>query len=107
MTAREIGDRLHARMVQKKWTQPALAKAIDIDQSQISRVCNGKFKRLTGNVRRICEYANVPIGTRSKAGLSVELTNAIRELVGGSKLKEQALLRLIDAGSDVFERPKA
>jgi hypothetical protein len=88
----------------------ALAKATGTDQSQVSRICAGNFKRITANVRRVCEYANITVETRVASPLSRELGDAIRELVAGSKSRERALLKLIDAGSEVFnsshgERP--
>lgn len=106
MTAREIGEKLRTRMVQKKWTQKDLARATGIDQSQVSRICAGNFKRLTANVLRVCEHANVTVERRIASQLSTELSDAIRQLVAGSKSRERAFLKLIDAGGAVFNSPR-
>jgi transcriptional regulator with XRE-family HTH domain len=102
MTARQIGEKLRARMGHKRWTQKDLVKATGIGQSQVSRICAGDFKRVTANVAKLCEYAGVAPHMRTHSRLSRELTAAVGELIAGSKSRERAFLRLIDAGSELF-----
>lgn len=38
-------------------TQTSIGNALGIHPSQVSRICAGHFRRLDGNARRVCNYA--------------------------------------------------
>ena len=97
--ATQIARELRMIMAREKWTQKQLASYAGVDQSQVSRMLNARFVRISKNVEAVCKYAK--IGTSSavrSAKLSAKLESAMSELIGGDLNREKALLALIRAG---------
>jgi len=95
-----LGQKLKKIFDEKGITQPAIALYTGINQSQISRIFNGDFRRLYGkNVRELCKYANIVIKKNQKSPQDPRksnlLMNALGDVWDGSKQKERALAKLI------------
>jgi hypothetical protein len=63
-----VGADLKIWMAGKRLSEAELAlkisnenKGIAITQSWLSRIINGKFRRLTPKVRRVADYADIPV----------------------------------------------
>ncbi len=82
------------------WTQCALSLATGIDQSQISRIRAGRFKRLSKNVQALCRYANISIQEKSaKPDIPQVIQDALNDLLDGTPTTERAVLALLKAAS--------
>lgn len=98
----ELGLKLHDLFKKKDLTQLDIALETGIDQSQVSRILNGKFKSVDSkNVKKICKYAELEIRRkakpRRKAHQSDLLMRAIDSVWDGSDKQEKVLAKLIRA----------
>jgi len=96
----KLGRRLQVIFEERRVTQPEIERNTGVNQSQISRIFNGKFMRVEGkNVIKLCKYANLKINKSLLGGSdpreSEVLINALRDIWDGSQQKERALARLI------------
>lgn len=65
----DIGAALRAWLVQHAMTEQEFADAVNsanpgrrkVSQPWVSRVCNGHFRRLSGNTAAILQYANIEV----------------------------------------------
>lgn len=71
-------------MTRKKCTQTTLAKNANVDQSQISRICAGRFKRRSKNLERVCRVLGVSITQKQETeeGLIKLLRSIVRRRPG-------------------------
>lgn len=96
----ELGLALKRAFEARGITQPYLQARTGIDQSQISRIFNGRFRRVDGNnVQKLCKYANIankksrpPPPDPRKSDLLMKALSAVWD---GSAKKERALAELI------------
>lgn len=98
MNVTEIGRQLQKFIVDNKVSQEIVANATNTNQTQVSRIKNGDFKRITKNVKRICDYANIDLNfTREKINpaQNLELMAAISEVWDGTDKKALALAKVI------------
>ena len=78
----------------------SLARALDIDPSQVSRIAAGHFAKLDGHALRVCKYAQSLVqgagkstGRKSFSGIELKLA----ELSSINPGAAQAMSELIDA----------
>lgn len=104
LDSRRIGGRLRAWLRHQGLTESGLADAINagraglpqVSQSWISRICNGEFKRLSGQAKVILRYANIPTdGPERPADGATVIDEAIREVWDGSDEGAQLIARLL------------
>jgi transcriptional regulator with XRE-family HTH domain len=98
MNATEIGKQLQKFLADNKISQETVADATNTNQTQVSRIKNGDFKRITENVKRICEYANIDLNvTKEKVNpaQNLDLMAAISEVWDGTDKKAKALAKVI------------
>lgn len=58
----EVSKRLSAVFDGRGELQKSIAKEVGVNQSQVSRILNGKFKNAESkNVIKICKYANISL----------------------------------------------
>jgi transcriptional regulator with XRE-family HTH domain len=94
-----IGVQLRATMKRNKWTQMHLAERFKVDQSRISRICAGRFKRVTPLVEKLCEYAHIETkALGQESALPKDVETAVRRLLDGSADSKRAVIRLLNAG---------
>jgi len=63
-SAREIellGERIKSAWRGSGLKQREIAERTSIEPSQVSKICNGKFKTINGHVMQICKFLGVPI----------------------------------------------
>ncbi|MDO9365709.1 MAG: hypothetical protein Q7T58_05130 [Methylotenera sp.] len=60
-TPKSISDELTAKFKQAGIKQPLIAEKTEVNQSQVSLILSGKFKRRSKNVDKICKYAKLKI----------------------------------------------
>jgi transcriptional regulator with XRE-family HTH domain len=99
-----IGEDLRAWMQQHDLTEEAVARKfsrkgshLGISQSWVSRIANGRFRRLTPRVRQIAIYANIPVEEASRqdrTGASL-IKDAVAEVWDGSLDHANVIARLI------------
>lgn len=98
MDTTEISKKVQKYITDSDVTQVELASLLAIDQSQISRIVNGDFKRISRNVKKICEYANIDLNfvieNRNPAE-NTELMEAISLVWDGTRKKAHALAKVI------------
>lgn len=93
-----ISKLLRASRKSRKWTQTELALSSGVHQSQISRFLNGKFARVTKNVRKVCKYAQVEIREIADSGaLPNGIVRALHDILNGTKEREKAMISLLKA----------
>lgn len=88
----------------KHWTQNHIAKVTGVHQSQVSRICSGKFKRLSANVNRVCKYANITVKVSVKKRLPETVRQALQDLLDGTADKERAVLAVLKACSTLSQQ---
>lgn len=77
-------------------TQMEIARGAKIHQSQVSRIINGDFTRITsGSVVRLCEFAGITATVPEP--LSSTLHQTVRGVWNGTKAHEKALVKLLQA----------
>jgi len=95
----EIAPALRSYMKNTCTTQEVVSQKLGIHQSQISRLLNGEYQRLSPNLKKFCDYAKIEVGIRvrgkSKKQLSRKLSRVVAEVWDGSKQHEYALIRII------------
>lgn len=74
-----------------------IARGSGVHQSQVSRIMRGDFKRVSRNVQRICKFGGIDLQSASHA--SSPLNDSLRNLLDGSKSREAAVARVLDAVS--------
>lgn len=79
--------------------QSSAAKACSLNQSQISRLLDGKCKRLSKGLERLCIYASVDIykNTRYDPANDASLMGALRIAVGNSASRARQIERVMRA----------
>lgn len=97
---KEIAAELRQKRALKKFRQKDMQRATGVDQSQISRIFRGDFKRISGNVEKICKYAGVSLSNTSRITtrrktLTPKLRAAIAEAWDGEPETEEALAFVI------------
>lgn len=98
MTATEISEKLRKYLEDSDITQEKFAKKVNVDQSQISRILNADFKRISKNVRKVCKNAKIDLDSKkgeSNPAESPELMNALSLVWDGTDKKAKALAKVI------------
>lgn len=89
-------NRLRSAISDAGLTQMAAAKALDISQSQISRLLSGKGKRQSNAYRRLCIYVSrLESASRGLGAGRVALERAIEEAWDGTDDHAEALATVI------------
>jgi transcriptional regulator with XRE-family HTH domain len=94
----KTSKRLHAAYRAKGVRQSAIAKAIGVNQSQVSRILKGKFQRNSKIFDALCAYFKVkPAIEKQAISLSEypELAGCLSEYLDGSRKRERAVVRLL------------
>jgi transcriptional regulator with XRE-family HTH domain len=60
-SAKSISKELTKKFREAGMSQPEISIKSGIDQSQVSRILAGKFKRSSKNVEKLCKYAKIKI----------------------------------------------
>lgn len=98
-SAKVLYERIRKARKLSGLTQTEIARETGIHQSQVSRIMNGDFTRVTAkSVRRLCEFAHI----RTEAddlSLTSTLQNTLRGIWDGSKAQERAIVNLLRAAS--------
>lgn len=100
----EISEQIRDHLAQKGITQTHVANKLGINQSQVSRIANGRFRRVTSAVQSLCDYAGfdpikndvVPNPADSRI-----LMTALKRTWDGTKSHERALAKIIAALADL------
>jgi transcriptional regulator with XRE-family HTH domain len=101
---REIGTDLQQWLNRQGLSEADLAlklskeiKGLSISQSWVSRILNGRFRRLTPTIRRVAAYANIPVTRASPPDTKgAELIDkAVTEVWNGSLTHANVIARLI------------
>lgn len=82
----------------KKLTQVEISKQIGINQSQVSRLLRGGFRRRSKSLYALCTFLGVSI-VSTKASLSLsaypDLSFCLSEILDGTRRRERAVVRLL------------
>ena len=94
---RTLLDFLNTCVFEKKVSQLEIAAATGIDQSQVSRILNGEFRRSSKNVQKLCLYANSLLGISEKPSPATNqvLMLAIGDVWDGTDKHAMALATVI------------
>ncbi|MBC3877401.1 helix-turn-helix transcriptional regulator [Undibacterium sp. FT79W] len=93
----DIARDLRAFCEEQGITQEFLAKACNLNQSQVSRLLDGKSKRLTKGMHSLCIYASIPMhldGNYDPAS-DARLMGALRAAVQSSVARARQIERLM------------
>ena len=93
-------ERLKHHIATKRITQLQLAAATGVHQSQISRILAGHASRASGNLKKLCKYAESLSGVSSPAPPTSETSGALSRLVGHSRAERAAFARLLQCLDD-------
>jgi len=93
---------LSAEVRARRLSQPEIAAASGVHQSQISRILAGKARRESANVRKLCRYATSlrqAAGARKLVGpeTRIAIDRAVMRLWDGSSEHAGALVDLLEA----------
>lgn len=88
---------LRAFYMAEKISQISLAKACNLNQSQVSRLLDGKVKRLTKGMRALCIYASIPMFLNENYDpvQDAKLMGALRAAVQNSVTRARQIERLM------------
>jgi transcriptional regulator with XRE-family HTH domain len=75
--------------------QADISAKTGVSQSQVSKILSGRFKTISPNVKKVCEYANIQINVRNELALTGELKEAVMDLLDGSRESEMALVKTL------------
>ena len=78
-------------------TQSQLALFTGVNQSQISRILAGSWRRISGNVMQVCKYYGIEPHGDSERLASRRLESAALEMWDGTSEHERILLSLFGA----------
>ncbi|HSK74453.1 MAG TPA: helix-turn-helix transcriptional regulator [Pyrinomonadaceae bacterium] len=98
MNKAKIGRQIQEYLEKEKITQKELARLAKVDQSQISRIINGNFRKVSKNVKRICKYAKVDLDSvkeNKNPAQNSELMEAISLVWDGTNKNAKALATVI------------
>lgn len=104
MNKTEIAKQFKKYLDDNDLTQQAVANATNIDQSYISRIRNGRFKRVTEKVKKVCDYASIDLNLHKNEINPAEnscLMEAISEVWDGTNEKAKALAKVIRSLKDL------
>ena len=90
-------DHLAREVAQRRLTQIGLSKDTGVDQSQISRILAGRAKRLSGNVRKLCEYAKNHVGASGTVPEPTSALKVLAPLYGHSTLEDADLAEVLSS----------
>lgn len=96
----EICDAILRKKEADGLSQIELAKAMNISQSQVSRILAGQFFRESRAVKTLCEYASYRPRKRINPASSELLMGALKRTWDGSKKHEKALAKVIQSLAD-------
>lgn len=101
--ANRIGRELDARRIELGLTHEELGKKIGASQSQVSRICAGRFVSLGYNVMQICMTLGVDVpGNRfSLSDDKQRLTDGILKIWDQTSADADRLLRLLESVGEV------
>ena len=101
--AKRIGRELDARRIELGLTHADLGKKLGASQSQISRICAGRFVSLGYNVMQICIFLGVDVpGSRlSLSDDQQRLTDGILKIWDQTSADADRLLRLLESVGEV------
>jgi len=95
MNSFEIAQRVKRFLEDNQMSEKALAEHTNTDQTQISRIKNGKFTKITDNVKRVCEYANIDINEETSPADNAELMDALSLVWDRTDQQAKALANVI------------
>jgi transcriptional regulator with XRE-family HTH domain len=78
--------------------QAAIADAVRLNQSQVSKILKGQFQRSSKGLNALCAYFKVkPAMEKQAISLSgyPELAGCLSEFLDGSRKRERAVVRLL------------
>jgi hypothetical protein len=82
-------------------SQSNIATALGIDQSQVSRIAAGKFRRMSGHALNVCKYAYslqaVDQANSKDPKLASDLERKVAQLITISPNAAEALTHMLDA----------
>lgn len=81
--------------VKKSVRQEDVAMSTGVSQSQVSKILSGRFKTISPNVKKVCQYANIQTSSKSDISLTQELKEALVDLWDGSAASERALVKTL------------
>jgi len=101
--AKRIGRELDARRIELGLTHADLGKKVGASQSQVSRICAGRFVSLGYNVMQICITLGVDIpGNRFSLNDDQQrLTDGILKIWDQTSADADRLLRLLESVGEV------
>ncbi len=88
--------RLRELVASGKLSQLVIERMTGVHQSQVSRILSGKIKRLSKNVKLLCEFEkNLHKAMPLKRELDQRILSAVDEIWDGTEVQAEALSRLI------------
>lgn len=93
----KIIDAIRATMINSGHKQIDVEIATGVDQTQVSKILNGKFKKVSGNLIKLCKYANIPPKAfiERKMGRVSEIDQAISSVWDGTDKHAKAIAEVI------------
>ncbi len=96
-------ERIRKAAKQKGLSQVKIAELTNMNQSQVSRILAGNFRKTSDHLKKICDYLCIDpkvLGRENK-----RLEHAIRLLWDGSVKHEKAILELLEAAAKLAHLP--
>lgn len=98
---KKLSDRLEKKRRELGLSYTKIAINIDVDQSQVSRICRGEFKTYSSHVMQICILLGIEAVGRShmisKVDDAKRLRKAVEQFWDGSSEDAERLLKLLQA----------
>lgn len=104
ITIKMLSRRLRRAAERRNLTQWEIAKEIGVNQSQVSRLLNGRFQEESPALYALCKHLKVDVASR-KGHVSLadfpELSACLNEILDGSRQREKAVVRLLRSARDL------
>lgn len=107
MEIKRIIHQIKRYMKQHKHSQNKASEISGVHQSQICRILNGKCRRISKSVIKLCEYAKLENqDTEADPSQNPELMNALRIAWDGTTNSAKTLSRIILAVAEMREQER-
>lgn len=92
-----IGKNIRQARLDAGLTLEELAKAVEIEYTQISKIERGRFKKPAKNVQKLCKYFDISWNENELSRDLPELAKRLETIAHGSIKMQQVIIAFVEA----------